>query len=281
MFCVSCGKNQPSNAAFCPYCGTKRPDELENKPRLTPPTDPPPSAASPIDQDATSITIDLPAGDLEPIFLIEKATWMFRHKSKEKPPPAWTQSTVDFMISEDFIVFQSTANITSMGETLKGLGFWAVVIAGSAVPIVGLPVALAAWAAGSAADPRKKKSAGYGKKNQLTRQAFSQRFIAGEAVWATKRDCEFRALRSRLVIDTIHYLAVIGKFHHISGVLDFAVFINAGSLYGADFKKDVAKRGDCVISRDEKFTVRSEALHSLEGYPEPAITEEFDDKWWK
>lgn len=281
MFCMSCGNPQPSAATFCPNCGTKYPEVNQRQTPAEPTTATPNSSARPIQQNATPIEADLPVGDLEPIFMFEGTNWTFRHKDKAKPPPAWTRSPLDFMISEDFIVFQSTTDINTLGETLKGVGMMAAMVAGAAVPIVGLTAAAITWGTASALDPRKKKHAGYGKHNQLTSEALILRFIAGESVWVKKKECEFRALRSRYFMDTYHYFAVIGKFHHISGIFDLAVFKDVHNLYGADFKRDVAKRGDCIISRDDKYSVRSEVLRSIEGYSEPPITNEFDaNKNW-
>jgi len=68
------------------------------------------------------------AGDLEPIALYEKREWMFRYKDVANPPPAWTQSTVDLMFSEDYVVLQSNTNVATLKQTLKGAGVLASVI---------------------------------------------------------------------------------------------------------------------------------------------------------
>ena len=109
--------------------------------------------------------------------------------------------------------------------------------------------------------PRQKKHIGYGKNNQFTREAILQRFLAGEAIWAKKSECEFRALKSRILLNTtFNYFVIIAKFHHISGLLDYSAFNCLSGVHGG-----FIELSECILAREEKFKVRSEALRSLVG----------------
>ena len=220
--------------------------------------------------------LDFPtSGDLEPIALYEKREWMFRYKDIAKPPPDWThKSPVDLMFSEDYVVLQSNTNVATLNEKLKEAGLLASVIVAGAVPVLGITAALALSALDKTM-PKQKKHIGYGKNSQFTREAILQRFLVGEAIWAKKSECEFRALKSRLLLNsTYHYFVVIAKFHHISGLLDYAAFNCLSGIHGG-----FIELGGCTLAREEKFKVRSEALRSLVGYPEPPITKDQDDTW--
>ena len=274
MYCISCGKPQPSGAAFCPYCGRKQSDTIASFPPPVPITESRPSPEVSAELATAPIDLDFPTGDLEPIALYEKREWMFRYKEVANPPPAWTQSIVDLMFSEDYVVLQSNTNVATLKETLKEAGMLASVIAAGAVPILGITAGIAALALDKAI-PKQKKHLGYGKNNQFTREAIFQRFLAGEAIWAKKGECEFRALKSRLLLNTTyHYFVIIAKFHHTSGLLDYAAFNCLSGIHGG-----FIELSGCTLAREEKFNVRSEALRSLVGYPEPPITKEQDDTW--
>lgn len=278
MYCMSCGKPQPSGATFCPYCGKKQSEEISSFTPLVPITESSRSPEVSTKLSTAPIDLDFPTGNLEPIALYEKREWMFRYKDVANPPPAWTQSTVDLMFSEDYVVLQSNTNVATLKETLKVAGMLASVIAAGtvagAVPILGIAAEIATLALDKTI-PRQKKHIGYGKNNQFMREAILQRFLAGEAIWAKKSECEFRALKSRLLLNTTyHYFVIIAKFHHISGLLDYAAFNCLSGIHGG-----FIELSGCTLAREEKFKVCSEALRSLVGYPEPPITKDGDDTW--
>lgn len=275
MYCISCGKPQPADAAFCPYCGKQQSMEMAGFPPTVTITESSPSTGVTAEPAIALSNFDFPTtGDLEPIALYEKREWMFRYKDVANPPPAWTQSTVDLMFSEDYVVLQSNTNVATLNEKLKKAGWLASVIIAGAVPVLGITAALAVSALDKTM-PRQKKHIGYGKNNQFTREAILQRFLAGEAIWAKKSECEFRALKSRLLLNTTyHYFVIIAKFHHISGLLNYAAFNCLSGIHGG-----FIELSGCTLAREEKFKVRSEALRSLVGYPEPPITKDRDDTW--
>lgn len=275
MYCTSCGKQLPSGAAFCPFCGKQQPMEKATVPQPVEVTESSTSSEGSAETLASLSNLDFPtSGNLEPIALYEKREWMFRHKDSAKPPPVWTQSAVDLMFSEDYVVMQSNTNVATLNEKLKEAGWLAGVVAAGAVPVLGITAALALSALDKTVR-KQKKQVGYGKNNQFTREAILQRFLVGEAIWAKKSECEFRALKSRLLLNsTYHYFVVIAKFHHISGLLDYAAFNCLSGIHGG-----FIELSGCTLAREEKFKVRSEAIRSLVGYPEPPITKNQDDSW--
>lgn len=273
MYCTSCGKSRPADAIFCPYCGKQQPTDVAGD-QHTIIGEASANAEMSAEGSISRPTPDFPiAGDFEPIALYENREWTFRYKDSASPPPSWTQSSVDLMFSEDYVVLQSSTNTATLNEKLKEAGFIAGVIVAGAVPVVGIGTALAI----SALDKTmpKKKHVGYGKHGQFKRDAILQRFLVGEALWAKKSECEFRSLQSRLLLNsTYHYLVVIAKFHHISGLLDYAAFNCLSGIHGG-----FIELSGCTMARREKFKVRSEALRSLTEYPRPPITKAQDDTW--
>lgn len=275
MHCKACGRQLRSGPASCPYCGIQH--SMEKATFLQPVEGPESSTSSEgsVETPISLSNLDFPtSGDLEPIALYEKREWMFRYKEPAEPPPVWTQSAVDLMFSEDYVVMQSNTNVATLNEKLKEAGWLAGVVAAGAVPVLGIAAALALSALDKTV-PKQKKHAGYGKNSQFTREAILQRFLVGEAIWAKKRECEFRALKSRLLLNsTYHYFVVIAKFHHISGLLDYAAFNCLSGIHGG-----FIELSGCTLAREERFKVRSEAIRSLVGYPEPPITKDQDDSW--
>lgn len=269
MYCISCGNLQPSGAAFCPHCGKAQPEKMGGYPPTVANNESTPDPA------ITLSNLDFPnEGDFEPIALYENRKWMFRYKNVVYPPPAWTQSNIDLMFSEDYVVLQSNTKVATLKESLKEAGVLAGIIAAGAVPIIGIPAGIAALALDKMV-PRQKKHIGYGKNNQFLREAILQRFLAGEAIWAKKSECEFRSLKSRLLLNTTYrYFVIISKFHHISGLLDYAAFNCLSGIHGG-----FIELSGCTLAREEKFKVCSEALRSIVEYPEPPITKIHDDTW--
>ena len=108
MYCTSCGKQLPSGAAFCHFCGKQQPMEMATVLQPVEVTESSTSSEVSAETLVSLSNIDFPtSGDLEPIALYEKREWMFRHKDSVKPPPVWTESAVDLMFSEDYVVMQS------------------------------------------------------------------------------------------------------------------------------------------------------------------------------
>lgn len=262
MYCASCGKQQPTSAVFCPYCGSKHAEEVRET--LSSPT---PQGQTPgLVVDAA--TTDIPTGDIDPIFLYEGRKWEFRHKDMTNPPPPWTQGDLDLIITEDYVIFQADKIGLTFGQTLKGIAGIAGVVVAGAVPVLGI----AAGAAALGADKLKtgkRKMAGYGSKGQFKREAILQSFRQGEALWANRIECEVNALRSRHFLDVYHYLTISGAFHHITGRCCYLAFNDVSTIYGADLKKDIVNKGGVELTRDEKCQSREQAIASMSDYPYP------------
>ncbi len=273
MYCISCGKPQPAEAAFCPFCGKKQLAEIKYEARTNELLTDATQARIAQSREAQHLPSDFPGGDLTPIFISEKAHFMFRRKSGAAPLP-WTEGRVDLLLSNSYVFFQA-ANVTR-GEEIKNIAALGAGIAAGLVPIVGLAVGAAALAVDKAL-PKQGKS-DFGMNNQFTKESLLQKYSSGQSIWIDRRDCEFRAMKSRLILETYNYFAFIGKFHHAAGMVDLAVV--ASTYSSDDLKKSLIKAG-CTLARDDKYSVRSEVLRSIDGYPEPAITKEHDDAWYK
>lgn len=273
MFCIACGKPLPISAIFCPLCGKEQSESVSSLSPLFPNTESGCISKETAKSATAPIDVDFPTGGLEPIALYEKREWLFRYKSASNPPPAWMHNTVDLMFSDEYVVLQSNTSLATIKEKLKEAGALVSIITAGAFPVLGISAAIAASALDKAL--HKQKHIDYGKDNQFTQDAILQRFLAGEVIWAKKSECEFRAPKSRLLLNsTYHYFIIIAKFHHISGLLDLAAFnCLSGTLGG------FIERSGCTLSREEKFRVQSDVLRSLVEYPEPLITKDQDDTW--
>ena len=283
MFCTKCGKEQPSGAMYCPFCGAKQAEDFSSELVLAPT-----AKSAEGHQSLSNLSVpalDFPVSDLEPIYINTPwcATWMFRYKAGSPPPPQWTSSAVDIMFSETHIFIQpQITKKATLADYLQAAGTatWAVTgaVASFVAPVVALGLA-APVLVGAHLKSKARKHPGYGESNQFTKEALIALFAADKGMWASRSECEFRALRAwrfGKFLDTHHYFAIIGKFYCRSGVMDLAAFLDIGYI-ADEYKKELVKKADCVISRDDKFKVRSEALQSLEGYTEPPITTELDD----
>jgi len=282
MFCIKCGKEQPSGAMYCPFCGAKQTEEFSSELVLAPTAN---SAEGHVSLGNGSLpSLDFPVSDLEPIYINTPwcATWMFRYKVGSPPPPQWTSSAVDIMFSETHIFIQpQITKKATLADYLQAAGTvtWAVTgaVASFVAPVVALGLATPVLVADQLTK-KKKNHPGYGECNQFTRDTLIAMFSAGQGMWAARSECEFRALRAWRFgnpLEKPHFFAIIGKFHHISGVYEYAAFLDVGYL-ADDFKKELVSKTGCVISRDDQFKVRSEALRSLEGFSEPQITKDLD-----
>lgn len=280
MFCIACGKEQPNDAAFCPFCGTKHPVISEDAPQLQP------NEVASLGSIAQNVqqptqTLDFPAGDVEPIFIVSDVffDWTFRYNNSAVPPPEWASRKVDAMFTERHVFFQAQLPTKmTVKEYVKGLAAMVGVTTAVMVPIIGATVGLGA-ALYEGITPKKNKHPGYGSNNQFSRDSLIQMFSVGKGMWANRQDCEFRtakAWRLGKFLDTHYYFTIIGEFHNNEGVRDLAAFAEI-SPYGDTYRDDLLEKTGCVVSRDDKFKVRSEALRSLENYPEPPITTKLDD----
>jgi hypothetical protein len=279
MFCSSCGVQQPSEAAFCPSCGKRQPASSGSEP-LASSNLPSGSVGGPNSIGQEPQSIDFPSADLEPIGFFPIGKQDYRYKDRATAPPKWTEGSAELMCTETHMFIQSR-DVQSMSEKIARAGNMVAGLAGgmlgAAVPIVGIAVGIAALAADKAI-PRKSKHPGYGKNNQFRQDALLGMFLSGENMWAVKSLCEFRTLRSRVFMDTTHYMAILGRFHHVKGIIDLAVFLDFGNRNGADAKKSFEQGCGIACGRDDKFKVRSEAMRSLTDYPEPPITTELDER---
>ncbi len=273
MFCISCGNKQAMGAAFCQFCGAKHNVDGDTECLSTDQID-----QARVAKESSRLKNAFPIADAEPIYILENCAWQFRYKDAASSPPDWAQGYADLMCSETHIFFQSKKSSDAEDEIANhGNAVGKAAGAAALFPIVGVAVGLVALGVDTIS--KKTKHSGFGKKSQFLPELMNNNFLAGDNIWAAKNECEFRALRSRLLVETSHYVAIIGKFHHASGLLDVAAFLRTYG-HGTSIKRDLAERGGCIISRDDKFKVQSEAARSLEGYPLPQITTAYDDKYF-
>lgn len=257
MYCCACGKVQPENAKFCPFCGNQNHTIVEEA-----------NAESRQELPSTAdIEIFFPKGDLDPLYIYEQTNWTVRYNSRESQPPAWMAKPIDLMVSEDFIFL-----ISADDEIVKN---WknaaAVATIGAGALVLGLPGILAGYAIGSLVSP-KNKHPGFGRNNQLTKNSLLTNIAHGSCLWIEKSKARLKAYnyRSSFMIgfDVYHSFSIAGDFHCTDKLVPVAIYKNFGyngrlGAYGSDFKKDLTREGHCTLNDEIKVKSDDEAINRI------------------
>ncbi len=272
MYCVSCGKELPGEAVFCPICGKKQPivDHAETQSYSAAAL--PDAQPVPI-QSANGVTIRLPTGDMEPTYFLEKATWQFRYRDGTVLP-GWFLNPIDVLVSDDYIFIISNDDSTNWRDRLGFYAQVAGVITAGAVPVVGIAAGLAGMAAGSLFGKKAKKP-DYGRNSQFAREALFQAIEVGRCFWTQKNGCEFSAYRYResFTINVNHCFSIAGQFHTNTNDVTLSAYRNMGfndgiGCLGDRIKKGMQSMGKCALKQDLKVRNEDEVISIMtQQYP--------------
>lgn len=276
MYCPNCGKQQLSNANFCPHCGTsvavkhalngdssigtQRGTEFQEKSELEP-------------------------GQLQHVWRkLPSANWkIYPHARYIKDPDQfwvgmhWLHAQeLDVLITDNYFIVLASFADTKVAQACEKIGLGSVVF-GSVVGgvLVGLPAAIVAGAYEKL----------YGNKNKFDPNSLEILFKNGLMMYAKKSDLLFTAfhLQKSFIEADYSHISVAGNFKNVVAGhvnLCFLMRENERRVDHSSFLAPLQAAGCVVTEHTEKFSSASQVERFLSKYyPDPLETIRENIRW--